>query len=672
MTLPPTPHDNGTDHRPNIRNPRRLRPLLWAALALPLLGWAGLAAGGAQLLREPIERRASEALGRAVNIDGGIRLLVTPFSLHLSADDVRIANAPWAQTPDLLAVRAITARFSTFDLLIGHYGPRTLGLHGGTLDLQRDAADGAANWRVGKAGALFDPAMVQRIDADDLLLRYHDPRERIEGWLKIAGSGPGAVRVTGRAHVAEEDFRLSGHAASAEGQPFRFALGAGAEALDIRLEGSSEGPFRLAGADLSASARGPDLAALAALAGIDLSAAPAFALNARLGQRRGGWHFSHISGQIGETDLSGTLTLDQRGARPRVVAKLASQALDVGDGMALLGLRADDLGEGKDDPATRPVARLIPDVVLSAEALRSFDAVIDYTAEEIEGLRPAAAPLSPSHLAMRLALLDGRLMLSPASIDLAGGFISSDIYIDARSGPALARYDIRLSPTPMGRLLAGWGIAPQQSTALARGRVQLSGRGETLRETIGNADGRIALVLPAGNVRMQQASASELDMAFLRTAMFGRDARADDLTDLNCGLLAFSVQDGLAIADPILIDTDGHVLSGRGQIDLRGERLDLRLEADGKRRSWFGRPAPLLIGGTLADPVVLREPVALFRPQRLFGFSMMMPDLGAIFGFVDPERAEAPACGTLLRGGATADVAETAQTAKPAELASLR
>ena len=51
---------------------------------------------------------------------------------------------------------------------------------------------------------------------------------------------------------------------------------------------------------------------------------------------------------------------------------------------------------------------------------------------------------------------------------------------------------------------------------------------------------------------------------------------------------------------------------------------------------------------------------------------MMMPDLGAIFGFVDPERAEAPACGTLLRGGATADVAETAQTTKPAELASLR
>ena len=64
-----------------------------------------------------------------------------------------------------------------------------------------------------------------------------------------------------------------------------------------------------------------------------------------------------------------------------------------------------------------------------------------------------------------------------------------------------------------------------------------------------------------------------------------------------------------------------------------------------------------------------REPVEIFRPQRLFGFSMILPDVRAIFGFVDPAQAQAPACGALIRGGATADAVEAGPPPKPAELA---
>src|SRR5690606_23763130 len=139
-----------------------------------------------------------------------------------------------------------------------------------------------------------------------------------------------------------------------------------------------------------------------------------------------------------------------------------------------------DVDAGWDGMATH-AARLMPDASLSPQALAGFDAVIDYSAQQIGGTRHTL-----SHLDMRLALVEGRLMVSPASVDLAGGFVSSDIFIDARRSPAQARYDVRLSPTPMGALLAGWGIAPDESTALARGRIQLNGRGETLRETLAN------------------------------------------------------------------------------------------------------------------------------------------------------------------------------------------
>jgi uncharacterized protein involved in outer membrane biogenesis len=252
---------------------------------------------------------------------------------------------------------------------------------------------------------------------------------------------------------------------------------------------------------------------------------------------------------------------------------------------------------------------------------------------------------------MKLALVRGMLRISPASVDLAGGFVSSDILIDARRSPASARADIRLSPTPMGRLLRDWGIAPAGTSAMVKARVQLAGRGATLREALGHADGRIALVLPAGTVRMAPASASPLDMATLRDAIFQGSPAERAPSDLHCGLIAFSVRRGVATADPILIDTDGHVLSASGRLDLRDETLDLRLTAQGKTVALFGRPNPVHIGGTLADPIAIREPVSWFRPARILGLSLLLPDLGAILGFVDPEDADAPACGPLLRGG---------------------
>src|SRR5690606_6051593 len=128
----------------------------------------------------------------------------------------------------------------------------------------------------------------------------------------------------------------------------------------------------------------------------------------------------------------------------------------------------------------------------------------------------------------------------------AGGFVSSDITLDARRTPALARYDIRLSPTPMGRLLQQWGIAPSGTSATARGRIQLTGRGETLRETFARASGRIALIIPEGTVRTQRASYSGLDMANLNDALF--DSPPFGAAQVNCGLIAFTVRDGLATA----------------------------------------------------------------------------------------------------------------------------
>lgn len=634
---------------------RRRRPILLATLALPVAGWAALAMGAATPFKGLIERRAGAALGREVTIAGPVRVLLTPFSATLSARDVRIAGPAWASEPDLLRAGEVGARLATFDLLIGRPGIRALALRDGRLALERSADGKAAGWASGDPGTLFDLRAVWHIEADRLAVRYLDPAAHSDVRLALSAGRDGATDIRGSGTLAGRAVRLVGSARTGEDRPASLALSGRAAGEAFALEGRAETPFKLGTARLAVSARGGDFARLAELGGIALPAMPRYALSARLDRSTRGWRFSHIEGHVGGTDLAGTLTLDARRARPLVVARLSSRSLDLADARRLFALSPQaDAG-----PFARP--RLLPDAPLSAEALQRFDAMVDYRAEAIAG-----TPRAPAHLVMKLALVRGRLLVSPASVDLAGGFVSSDILVDTRSAPALVRADIRLSPTPMGRLLADWGIAPDGTTAQVKGRIQLTGRGASLREALGNADGRIALVIPAGDVRVEPASASALDMANLGDAIF-RGPPGLAPAGLNCGLVAFTVRDGVGTADPILIDTDGHVLSGEGRLDLREETLDLRLEADGKAFGFFARPRPVRLGGTLADPLLMREPLPWFRPAGLFGLRFGLPDLGALLGFVDPDDARAPACGPILRAAPAA-----AQHERGREIAALR
>src|SRR3546814_2011682 len=57
--------------------------------------------------------------------------------------------------------------------------------------------------------------------------------------------------------------------------------------------------------------------------------------------------------------------------------------------------------------------------------------------------------------------------------------------------------------------------------------------------------------------------------------------------EINCGLIAFTVRDGIGAADPILIDTEKNVIAGRGAFSFKDESLAMAMEADAKTFSLF-------------------------------------------------------------------------------------
>jgi len=122
---------------------------------------------------------------------------------------------------------------------------------------------------------------------------------------------------------------------------------------------------------------------------------------------------------------------------------------------------------------------------------------------------------------------------------------------------------------------------------------------------------------------------------------------------INCGLIAFTVRDGVAAADPILIDTQKNVILGRGGFSFRTEAVDLALRADGKKFSLFSGQSPVGLNGYFAAPgLAVISPQLLSRAGAAIGLGVVASPVAAILAFVDVGDAKSAACGPILSGAA--------------------
>jgi uncharacterized protein involved in outer membrane biogenesis len=201
----------------------------------------------------------------------------------------------------------------------------------------------------------------------------------------------------------------------------------------------------------------------------------------------------------------------------------------------------------------------------------------------------------------------------------------------------------------MGTLLAGWGVAESGTTGVVKARAQLRGLGDTVHDSLAASNGRIAIILPKGTMWTQNIQLSELDIGTFVTKMFADKLKKP--VEINCGLIAFTVRDGVAAADPILIDTSKNVITGRGNFSFKDESLDLALRADGKKFSLFSGQSPVGIKGHFAAPgLQVITPELLTRAGVGAGLGLVATPLAAVIAFIDPGDAKSTACGPVLNG----------------------
>ena len=582
------------------------------------------------LLRGPINRYVSGQLGRRFEITR--QLSVHPGrTTTVRAEEVEIANPEWAEYPFFLKARVAEFDVKLLPLLFGKLVMPRISLSEPKIGLQIEP-DGRRTWALSRdtsnKGAVPE---IGTLLVDQGMVTY---RARAQGadihadFSLVQQSGaplPLSFKASGK--WKNQTFTANGQGGgvlqlSKDTQaPFPLEVTAVAGRTSLRAKGSIAGLAEVAGIDATFDLQGQDLGELYNLLGVVLPPTPPYKLRGKLDKHGRLWAVSQIQGTLGKSDLSGALSFDQSTAVPLLTGKLQSKVMDFADLGPIIGIVPASEPASRQKPAVGKVAKpepaglkknasrtprgsgkVLPDTPLDVPKLRAMNADVIYFAADIRHVREL--PLDKGNVHVKLNA--GVLQLEPISLGVAGGTVAGSIRIDANIVPAAvtAKLDVRAL-----QLKQLFPAVESTKSALGKisGQFDLTGRGNSVAQTLGSATGNMAVLMGKGEISNILLEFIGLDggevMKFL--------VLGDRNVQLQCAAVAFDVKQGLMTSRAIVLDTSDTIVTGGGQVSLADETLDIVLKAAPKDRSILSFRSPLRIGGTFGAPSAGPEKTAL-------------------------------------------------------------
>jgi len=632
--------------------------------------WLILFVTKGRFLKGPFERIATSQLERQVDVGGDFQLYFAPFNIKFYAENLRIANPDWAREKQFFVAKKIDTRIATLPLIFGKRIVRFADLDGAKVALEWDAGNKRNSWTFGdpdRPPQPLDLPVIRRAAIINSGLSYRDPGLRLFADIDFDTvksrntSIQDAIRFSGGGTMRGQPFTLSGGLGSPNetiaGGKNALTLHATGLGNTLDVSGTLPGPTDIEGADLQLKARGANLSRIFDFLGVAIPDTRAYRLTSALTYEDEVWKLTGMKGLFGDSDLAGSLAISQPEGRLYLKADLRTNSLNIIDAGPFVGYdpqRLDKMGSSGTVTSEGGRPRILPDAPLRVEAIKRFDADIRYRVAKV---RAESFPIS--NVDLTVALKKGLMELKPFNFAVGGGTVKSDISIDSRPAIVRTEYDIRLSPTKLGTLLARFGTEESGTTGTVSGRIRMVGFGDSVRESLATSDGRIAFVLPQGSFWTRNIQLAELDLGTFVQKMFQEKLKKP--VQINCGLVAFTVRGGIAAADPILIDTQKNVMLGRGGFSFRSEAIDMAVRADGKTFSLFSGQSPVGVGGYFAAPKI--DPIGdelVGRAGTGLGLGVFASPVAAIIPFIDPGDAKAAQCGPVL-AGATAKAQRTSK-----------
>lgn len=579
----------------------RALKLLAAFAGLLLLLIAAALLTDWRFLRGTVERIASDKLGRPVMLDE-FRMQLRPVTrIHLQG--LKVDNLPQFRPQRMVEAEAVDIHVRLLPLLKRAIVLDLLSIDGGQVHLARN--DKLDNWTLPKSedsGPLPD-IVLRTLAFNRLAITYDDSVLDVAGKLRADSeapppSGPAyGMKLQFDGKYREGVFGGVARAGSIltlrdSGTPFPFSIDAQAGRTRIRAEGQVGDIFGDAQVDLALDASGPTLSTLYPYIDLPLPATPPYRLKGQLRRTATTFDLVGMQGTIGSTDISGDAHYEMRAHKPLLRARLKSRVLDMKDLGPLIGVGDDSEHDAKKN-ARASDGRVLPDAEFELERLNAIDADVTLDAGDVR----VRGPWAFDDFSSRLVLQDGVLKLAPLNFGYAGGKLRADITMDARQPVIRADARIAIQRARLNRLFPDVELMKKSEGTLGAD-VKLQTTGNSVRAMLAHAGGSLGLAVTGGEISNLLVEAIGLDAGQALGFLIG----GDEATRLRCAVATFDVKQGLATAQAFVVDTDDTRIDGSGTIDLRTEKLNLRLEPQPKDKSILAARSPINIVGTFAKP----------------------------------------------------------------------
>ncbi|WP_374468791.1 AsmA family protein [Phenylobacterium sp.] len=613
--------------------------------------------------RGPLARFASARMHREVQITGDLDVHLWSWQPRATVEGIRIANPDWAPDKRQMAeIDRIVVQIRLLPLLKGDVDLRLLQFDRPNVRLYADA-QGRKTWDFSDGRKPDKPTKLPPIRNFIINQGQIDFRDVKRG-LTFNGTLNASEQLGGQ----NRGFNMLGQG-SYNRQPFNLRITGGpllninkdtpypfdayvrAGDTVITAQGAVPEPFDLGQFHVNASVRGPDMAELYGLTGIALPNTPPYTVRGRLSRDEGLYRVTGLNGRVGDSDLSGTLSVDTGRERPYLKADLATRSLDFDDLGALFG-GAPSTAPGETASATQKAVaqnlnaqqRLFPDSTLAVERIRAIDADVDYKVATIRD-----APVHLRSAAVKVKLDEGLLRADPLRLDLPQGQIAGHVQLNARRATPVTDLDLRLSNARLEQLIPIRSPGgPLPVTGSLVGRARLTGEGNSVHKAFANADGEVMVVIPNGEIREAFAELLGVNVVKGLGLLLKKD---QDKVPIRCGVAHFQTTDGVMRANQIVFDTEPVVVTGSGTVNLDSERMAFRVQGHPKEFRLLRLMLPVTAQGPIRGPKLGVEPgKAIAQGGVAVALGSLLSPLAAILPFVDPGLAKDANCSALLAG----------------------
>jgi uncharacterized protein involved in outer membrane biogenesis len=580
-----------------------------------LIAAVGIGAFPVNSARGFIEGRLSSAIHAPVHIGSITRDSWFSFTPTIALRDVRIAQPAWVGAGDFVRVGSAEVRVPVMALLTHGFRPERVHVDGLNVALVRDAG-GRANWEPdkGKSSGRGSRPSLSELTVTNARFSLRDDKRGLDvaGPVDVDGKG---LRMSADGNFRGKPAHLEAHGGAIAGidplASYPFALSLTSPALHLKAEGAMEGVLNTRRFQATLSAQAPTLKNLDFIIEAGLFGSQPIDLNGTVRHDGRDWYVDRLAGSMGRSRFAGRATVLKREGRTKIDATIHASKFDF-----------DDLSdaEGKADAAAlkaRVGPRVMPTTRINLAKIGKTDGVLRFSADHLL----FASPSVFRSLSGTLTLDHRKVMVSNVVARLVAGSLTGNVVVDHQSGLPKLAIDMRFTGATLEAIVG----KPDDVSGVVRGRILMSGTGDTVREAMGHANGRVAMVATAGEVKATVADVLGQDLGrAIGQQLRDKQARVP----LRCLVANFRATDGVLVPNPLAIDTGASVGQGAGRIIMNGETVALTLRGSSKNPSMLKIVDPIRIGGTLTSPSISVAGIGGSRETetkgalRLFGRSI--------------------------------------------------